>query len=155
MELVKAGDLMRRDLAAVMLNDPVGTVMRFLHRRALSGVPVVDDHWHLKGFFSQYDVVKLVMPTPFEVLGQETFLFDDQRSLVRRFALLADKPVSDFMNHEPVYVTPDTPLMDVVELLVQRRVRRMPVVEKELLVGTVGQDDLLEYLQGHFDDPVD
>lgn len=152
MNLVTASDLMRRDLAAVMQDEPVRLVMSFLHRRSLSGVPVVDEHWRLKGFFSQSDIIRLVMPTPFELLGQESFLFDDQRALLRRFAHLADRPVSEFMKTDPLYVERHTPLMDIADLFVHRKIRRLPVVEAGVLVGTVGQDDVLDYLERHFND---
>jgi predicted transcriptional regulator len=44
--------------------------------------------------------------------------------------------------HDPLLVSPDDPVADVVALMREHAVRRLPVVEDGLPVGTVGLGDL-------------
>jgi CBS domain-containing membrane protein len=54
--------------------------------------------------------------------------------------------VSELMTPKPVTVTPDTPLAEVVELMEERRIRHVPVVDAEdELLGIVSQRDLVGF----------
>jgi CBS domain-containing protein len=53
---------------------------------------------------------------------------------------------SDIMTREPLTVAPDTPLADVVRLLLDHRLGALPVVEGTSVVGMVGEADLLRRL---------
>jgi len=50
---------------------------------------------------------------------------------------------SDIMTHPVVTVRPDTPLEDVIRLMLAHRISGMPVVEHDALVGMVSEGDLL------------
>lgn len=146
MELITAGDLMKRDLCALSPVDTVAKAIDLLHLRHLSGLPVVDEHWRLVGFFSQYDVIRQTMPTALDVLQTESFMFDEQRLLIQNFEQIKDDLVQDHMKTDPYYVEPLTHLMVVAQLLHRHRVRRLPVIENGLLVGMIEQDDFCDYL---------
>lgn len=51
--------------------------------------------------------------------------------------------VRDRMSPRPITVSPDTSVLEALELMRKNRVRRLPVVENERLVGIVTQLDLL------------
>jgi CBS domain-containing protein len=51
--------------------------------------------------------------------------------------------VRDVMTRDVIVVSADTPLKDVVTLLISRRVSGMPVVEAERVVGVISEADLL------------
>lgn len=54
--------------------------------------------------------------------------------------------VSELMTPKPVTVSPDTPLAEVVELMDERRIRHVPVVDTEgELLGIVSQRDLVGF----------
>lgn len=50
--------------------------------------------------------------------------------------------VRDWMTRGPVTVTPDTPVMEALKLIKERRVRRLPVVRDGKLVGITTRKDL-------------
>jgi CBS domain-containing protein len=50
---------------------------------------------------------------------------------------------SDIMTHPAVTVRPDTPLEDVIRLMLAHRISGMPVVEHDAVVGMVSEGDLL------------
>jgi len=51
--------------------------------------------------------------------------------------------VRDRMTHNPVTVSPDTPVPEALDVMKQNGVRRLPVVENGHLIGIVTQMDLL------------
>jgi CBS domain-containing protein len=53
--------------------------------------------------------------------------------------------VADFMNHQPVLVTENTNVREVVELLLKNKITGMPVVDNSNnLVGYVSEQDCIE-----------
>jgi len=59
---------------------------------------------------------------------------------------LGKVPVSEYMIREPDVVTPDTDLYPLMEIILGRRQRLAPVVEKDMLVGVVTRTDLVNVL---------
>lgn len=52
--------------------------------------------------------------------------------------------VKDWMTVDPVVVSPDTPVLEAQRIMKERRIRRLPVVERGKLVGIVTYRDLME-----------
>jgi acetoin utilization protein AcuB len=50
--------------------------------------------------------------------------------------------VRDWMTKDPLTVTPDTPVLEAINLLKQKRFRRLPVVKDGKLLGLVTDKDL-------------
>lgn len=52
--------------------------------------------------------------------------------------------VKDFMTKKVVYVSPDTTVAHVAEIMREQRLRRLPVIEKDKLVGLVTEGTIAE-----------
>ncbi len=50
------------------------------------------------------------------------------------------------MTHNPVFVTPETKLTEVAQLMLHKRIKRLPVLENGKLVGMISRTDLLRLL---------
>jgi CBS domain-containing protein len=59
-------------------------------------------------------------------------------------AAILDKPVSEVMTAEVITATRDLPIMTALGLMTKRRIRHLPVVEEERLVGIVSIGDLVK-----------
>ncbi|MGN0839098.1 MAG: CBS domain-containing protein [Pyramidobacter sp.] len=143
---VTAEQLMKRDLTAVQADDTVEEAMSVLHNHGLSGVPVVDVQWHLVGFLSESDILRSTLPSYLEVLAQDSFLYGEQELLSRKFAAIRGREVKDFMQPHCHTVQTGTNIMNVADLMLRLRVKRLPVLEKRVLVGIIDRADLCEYL---------
>ena len=59
--------------------------------------------------------------------------------------LPADRPVSEFMTRQVATVAPDTPIVEVVELLLGKLYRALPVIDaQQRVLGMITNEDLLE-----------
>ena len=54
------------------------------------------------------------------------------------------KTVADVMSHDPIMVSPQTPLKEAIKILAERRISGLPVVDEAgKLVGVISETDLL------------
>ncbi len=59
---------------------------------------------------------------------------------------LKEQAVEEYMNPEPVWVSPDADLVDIDQKLIEEKHRIVPVVEKGWIKGVITRTDLLNYL---------
>lgn len=103
----------------VTLKDAVALLVE----RRIGCVPVVDDG-AVVGIFSERDVVRAVCAGDANVLQQ---------------------PVSSVMTSPAVTITSDLPVMTALSLMTKRRIRHLPVMDEENMIGFVSIGDLVKY----------
>ncbi|HEV2763699.1 MAG TPA: glutamate-cysteine ligase family protein, partial [Pyrinomonadaceae bacterium] len=110
------GQFMSTDLFTVRPDDLVDLAASVMDWRHVRHVPVEDDSGNLVGLITHRDVVRL---------------------LASGDAARSDDPVAvrELMKTDPVTVTPQTPTLEALALMRERRVGCLPVVEGGALVG--------------------
>lgn len=109
-----AREVMSREVISVLPSTPFQGLVELLARHRISGVPVVDEGERLVGIATEADV------------------------LARSGATVAD-----IMTREVLTVTEDTPIEDIAQVLTRNRIRRVPVVRGEKVVGIVSREDVV------------
>jgi CBS domain-containing protein len=109
-----AGDIMTSPVITVPPGIAAPDIAATLTRHGINSVPVVDDSGAVLGLVSEYDVLAK-----------------------------AGGVARDLMSRALISVTPDCPIDDVRHLLIDRRIRSVPVVQDGRLVGIVSRGDLL------------
>lgn len=97
-------------------------------------VPVVGESGELKGMISKHDIDLLKLNTG--KFGQESLYAKQKRILDTQLA-------RDVMTTKMVTVSPDSPIMDVVEIFQKNRVHALPVIDNGNLVGIITPYDLI------------
>ncbi|CAI0557405.1 unnamed protein product [Linum tenue] len=139
----KVGDFMTRkeDLLVVKPSTGVDQALEVIVEKRITGFPVIDDHWNLVGFVSDYDL--LALDSISGCNQSDNNLFPDVDSTWKAFneiqKLLGKtngKVVGDLMTPNPLTVRENTNLEDAVRLLLETKYRRLPVVDGDgKLVG--------------------
>jgi len=129
------------ETAATYMTHPVETVTRECTMRELGEMfdrddfntyPVEEDG-QVVGIVTKFDMLKCFAFTP--------------NQMVPRYADLMSRTVSDLMTSEFIYVRPDTKLTRVLQLMVEHRIRSIPVIDGEHhLAGIIAREDLLKAL---------
>lgn len=70
---------------------------------------------------------------------------DIVRQVARQGAGALDMPVGDAMTRSVVTVLPETPIDEALQTMTDRRIRHLPVVQSESLVGFVSIGDLVKW----------
>ncbi len=148
---MKAADVMTKGVRAVPPGTTVRAAIRLMLDVHISGLPVVDSEGKLVGLVTEGDLLRRSeLGTEKQRPGWLAFLRGPGRGAegyVRSHA----RRVEDLMSIDVVSVDEDTPLEDVVQLMEKHRIKRVPVVRGDALVGIVSRADLLRPLLAALD----
>jgi CBS domain-containing protein len=114
---VKVKEIMTTPVVAAEPDTSTADLAKLLTSHRISGVPVTDRDGAVLGLVSEYDLLVKQGATAREVMSPTV-----------------------------ISVTEDTDVEDVRALLVDMRIRRVPVLARQRLVGIVSRSDLVELL---------
>ncbi len=120
---MNVGGVMTTRLVAVSPDEAVSEALTRMNDANVGSV-VVTDGPRLAGIFTERDVLRLAGRGP-------DFL---------------DRPVREVMTARPVTVSADDTIVAAAQLMGERRIRHLPVVEGENVVGMVGIRDVMRRL---------
>ena len=116
-------DIMNLRLVSVEVDDTVATAIERMIEANVGAVAVLEGS-RLAGIFTERDVLRLAAAgTPFGELD-----------------------VSDVMTTNLVTVSPEVDILAAAHLMAERKIRHLPVLEGENLLGVVGIRDILGVL---------
>jgi CBS domain-containing protein len=113
--------------------------------RRVFGMLVVDHEACLVGMLSVYDIFLLLRPKHTHIWGEMADL--DLTGLLRTACDRA-RPVlvGDIMTTDLITITPDTHLLLIIDIMIKKHVRRLPVLEDGRVVGMVYLSRVFDYL---------
>lgn len=125
---MRARDLMTTSPVCATSRMRLGETIEMMYSMDVRHLPVVDDA-RLVGIISDRDLRALWDPT---------------KSVVAGDGRVYDRRVVDYMTTDPVTVSEEDEVEDVIDLLLEHRVGAIPVVDAEgMLVGIVSYMDVL------------
>jgi CBS domain-containing protein len=151
-----AADVMSPNPLSIRDHASVREAIVFLTDRRISAAPVINGAGRPVGVVSEVDILRYqrehvehLQPMPEYYLRAELTLATGER-LPDDFEIEVndDSTVGDIMNPVIYSVRPETPVEDVVDQLVTRRIHRLFVVDRDgSLIGVVTTLDLLRRLR--------
>jgi CBS domain-containing protein len=145
---MKAKDVMTSPVVSVEPDTPVLQAVRVMLQRHISGLPVVGSDGRLVGIVTEGDFLRRAetgtqrrRPRWLEFLVGPGRMADE-------YTRSHGRKVGEIMTAEPLTVTEDTPLEEVVEVMEKRRIKRLPVLRGNKVVGIVSRANLLHALAG-------
>ena len=112
---MKVSEIMTPNVISVDESVSVREVAQMLNRHRISGLPVCDGHGHMTGLITEYDLIAK----------------SDARN------------AGEAMSRDVIAVMEDTSVDEVRFLLVHRKIKRVPVLRGQKLVGIVSRADLV------------
>jgi CBS domain-containing protein len=134
---MKVRDVMSEDVVTVGPQTSLKEVARLLTEWRISGAPVVGIDGHVLGVVSESDILWKQEPGRRRKL--EWLRAIDDRSRLKCSAVNA----GEAMTSPPVMIDQDAFVADAARLMLERSVKRLPVVSKGELVGIVTRSDLI------------
>ncbi len=107
-------DIMTRDVVTLRPDMPASEAAHILSQRRIHGAPVVDEQGRVVGVLSAMDLI-----------GK------------------SGQTVGELMTKEVIAVQEDTPVTEAGTLMLQHRIRRLPVLRGDRLVGIVTISDVV------------
>lgn len=143
---MNAGDIMTRNILSVGPESPVVEAIGLMLDNHVSGLPVIDEAGQLIGILTEGDLLRRGETGTERHRPRWVEIVMGPGRLASEYVRTHGRKVGEIMTREPVSVSPETPLDEIVELMERRRIKRMPVMEGEKLVGIVSRADFLRAL---------
>ena len=119
---VKAKDIMVTEMLTVKPKEKVAAADLLMVRNSIGGLPVIEDE-KLVGILTQRDI------------------------MLSRFSIsVGGLQVEDLMTRNPIKITPETSLEEILEIMLTKGVERLPVIKDDKLVGLVMHGQILKKL---------
>ncbi len=141
-----AADVMTHDVVTVHSDTTVKEIAEILLAKRISGVPVVDAAGALVGIVSEGDLIHRVENETERRRSWWLELFADRERMAQDFIKSHARKAGDVMTRHVVTVKPHTPLGEVSALLEKHKIKRVPVVEGDKIVGIISRANLLRAL---------
>ena len=124
--IYRARNVMNTNVVTIPDSATVGEAIEQLVERGISGLPVVDDQNLLVGVITEYELLGMIYRPE-----------------------IKETPISQLMTTDVLTVGEDALLSQVVHIMQEQRIRRIPVVRDGQIVGVISRRDLLRYMTEH------
>ena len=119
--VLTAGRIMQKPVLATTMRASARDVAAQLVRNEFSGMPVAERDGTLMGVVTEADILR--------VLGEGK--------------ALETLTAADIMTEKPATVDLEAPLTEVIQILQEHRILRVPVTERGRLVGIISRSDII------------
>jgi len=130
MRSMQIRDYMKKD---VLILDPEMDVLHaanLLLKSNISGAPVLDKYGRLVGMLTERDCMQVAL---------QGFYHGEPGGKVEKH-----------MSTDPEFVSPDNSILTVVEMFIQGRFQRYPVLDNGRLVGVIARQDVMKALSKYY-----
>lgn len=141
-----ASDIMTAPVKSIRPDATIDEAIATLLSARVSGLPVTDEHGRLVGLVSEGDFLhRAEIGTAKRRPRWLEFLLGPGE-IAEAYVRSHGRKVSEVMTRDVVTVGESASLTEIVETMEKRRVKRLPVVSGDLLVGIITRADLLRAL---------
>jgi CBS domain-containing protein len=141
-----AGQVMSRTVLAVSLDASIYDAAELMVSAEVAALPVIDGSGRMVGIVSEADLMRRPEIGTEPHKGWLSRAFADSATSAQEYVALHSHRVRDVMTRKVVTVTEETPLSEVADLMTRHRVKRLPVVRGDTVVGIVSRANLVRAL---------
>jgi CBS domain-containing protein len=140
---MKVGEAMTRGVISIAPESLMTKAAHMMLKYDVSGLPVINAKGELVGIITEGDFLRRAELGIEHNRGGWIRYVTDIGPLAAEYARSHGRKVSQVMTKHVVTVTEDTSLEEVVRLMEDHRIKRVPVLRGEKLVGIVSRGNLL------------
>lgn len=141
-------DIMASDPTRIRVDADLRRAAEIVALSGASDLMVVDAEEGFVGVLSEGDILRAALPDRDEILDEGGTLADAFEIFVRRGGRLRARPIAALVIRDPIVLSPEDHVGAAAAILVDRMIRRLPVVRDGRLVGTVSRADVCRAVVG-------
>lgn len=145
-KILKAGDIMRKEVITVRPDTSVEELGRLFIEKDISGAPVVDNEGNLVGIVTENDLIKkerpFHIPTIIRIFDAIIPIESDSR-VEEEIRKMAATTVGDICTKDVITVDVGAPLSEIADIMTEKGVHLLPVMDGKKLVGIIGKKDII------------
>ncbi len=147
---MKVKDVMTRNVATVGLSTGLRQIYRIFCEKNIGGVPVTDGEGRLLGMVTKTELIDVLIPDYFEMIGDFLFI-DDLGALEEKLEFMPSLELfiaEDLMVANVISIKENASLMKAPVLMNKYNIRRLPVVtgDDNKLAGIITRMDICKAL---------
>ena len=143
---MNAADVMTAHVISVTPDASILECIRLMLQHRISGLPVIDAAGTLVGIVTEGDFLRRVESGTERKRPRWLEFIAGPGRLADEYVHSHGRKVGEVMTPDPMTIAEDTPVEEVVRLMEQRRIKRLPVVRAGKVVGIVSRANLLHAL---------
>ena len=143
---MNAAATMTTPVVTVTEDTPVRDIVTLLLSRGISGVPVLNDAGRMTGLLSEGDLLRRAELGTQKQRGAWLAFFTGTATLANDYVRSHGEVARDIMTRAVITVAPGTTLAEIADVMEEKRVKRVPVLDGGALVGIVSRSNLLRSL---------
>ena len=141
---MRAHQIMTRNVITVRLDTSIIEAAKLMLDNHVSGLPVLDERGKLIGVVSEGDFLRRSEIGTQRKRPRWLQYFIGPGRAADEFVHASGRKVEEVMTRDPLVVTEDTALEEIVRLMEKNGVKRLPVMRNDQLVGIVTRANLLQ-----------
>ena len=146
----QAQDIMTTPVITVTSDTGIKELAQLLINKRISGVPVVDDDGCLLGVVTETDLLftekPIHIPTFFTLLDA-VFYFENPFKMDNELKKLTASTVTDLYTRDCLTVVASTPIGEIAEMMIGKKVNLLPVVDiGRKVVGIISRTNMLSMI---------
>lgn len=142
-----AADIMVKEFDTVLQTATIGEVVSLFQcgkrggeERGVNALMVVDELGKLVGIITMSHILKAIIPFYMEMAHLSEFAWE---GLFEKMChKIENKQVSEIMENKVISIDESRNLIEVADLMLKHRIRRLPVVKNGIVIGIVYRKEL-------------
>lgn len=141
---MKVKEIMKSPVITVNKDATIKECGDVLEKHGINGAPVVDDD-HVVGLITRADIFRSILPRYPEIFKDEKHLMDFEY-MEERIRKVTKIEVSELMGSPAMTLDQETPIVKAGSIMVLRKIKQMPVMKDDKLVGIITLTDVFRNL---------
>jgi CBS domain-containing protein len=141
-----AADVMTRQVVSINSDASISEAARAMLSNGISGLPVIGDQGNLIGIVTEGDLLRRVESGTVRRRPRWLEFIIGPGHLASEYVQSHSRRVRDVMTPGPEVIKEDTPIENIVLIMEKKRIKRLPVVAGDKLVGIVSRANLVQAL---------
>jgi CBS domain-containing protein len=131
-----AKDIMTKEMVTISQDASLHDAGQLIKEKRINGVPIVDEEKNLLGIITLTDLLNII-----NVLSKKMDMNqEDHINHLRN--LFKEKKVKEFMVKKVESLKEDSNLTDIMNLMFNKKIHTIPILNDNKLVGVLGKHDL-------------
>ena len=145
-----AKDVMKTEFETLSPDSPISQALAIFKKsksdkETIFGIMVTNEQGSIMGMLSMYDILLFLLPKHVKIWGNISDI-EIEGIIESTAGKLKNLLVGDIMTPKIISITPDMHLMMILDIMIKKHIRRLPVVFNDEAIGIVYISDLFNHL---------
>lgn len=144
--MLTARDVMTKDVVTVTLETSIRELAGLITAHRIGSIPVLDSEGNLVGIVTESDLIEqdksFHIPTVISLFDWVIYL-ESEKKFEKELKRMTARTVGEICSREVLTVAPETPVSEIADIMTNRKIHAVPVMEEGKLVGIVSRIDLI------------